>query len=733
MLEEERTVFAQYAGSVSCKGCHEEEYAQWQKSNHGMAERLVDTPLDRRAFDPYRSFRHGAQSTEVRWTNGAAQVTTVGLSGAPETHSITRVIGHDPLRQFLVPFPGGRLQTLEASYDPHSNQWFNVYGNEDRSPGEWGHWTGGGMNWNNMCAGCHNTRLRRNYDEQTDTYRTTMAETSVGCESCHGPMKAHNEWQKQSGKTGRPDPTIVKLTAAQALDNCGFCHARRTDLTGDFKPGDRFSDHFALALVDHTDRYYADGQVRDENYEYGSFLGSKMHERGVRCLDCHSPHTAKTILPGNWLCLRCHNGSVTNAPIVNPVAHSHHRVYGFDRNGVATNTDLATYQPETIQETGGECVNCHMPQTTYMQRHRRHDHGFTIPDPLLTKQFGIPNACNRCHQDKDPDWAMKHCEEWYGSKMDRPTRNRAEAIAHVQRGDPATRDGLLTQISREKSGYWHATLVGLIEPWAGEPEVTALLLRELEHTNALVRAAAARALEPALLNRDVADALQKRLDDDTRNVRMAAAWTLRNTVDPQSRAGRELTHFLDLNADQPLGQMQKGMYYFSRNDPRSALRYFQKAVAGDKYSPPFHHQLAVTLSALNRPQQAVQVLTEACRLFPRDAESHYQFGLALNEVGDLQRAAEQLAKAAELDPRHARAWYNLGLAQNALGQTESALESLLRGESVQPEDARIPYARATILARTGRTAEAKAAASRALEIAPSFTDAKQLIEALARR
>ncbi len=732
LLEDERAVFAQYAGSESCQGCHAEEHAQWKLSNHGMAERLVDATLDRQTFDPPRSFRHGTQTTEVGWTNGAGQITSAGLSGKPETHTIARVIGNDPLRQFLVPFPGGRFQTLEASYDPQAKQWFNVYGDEDRKPGEWGHWTGGGMNWNNMCAGCHNTRLRRNYDEQTDTCRTTMAEMSVGCESCHGPMQAHNDWQKQSGKTVRKDPMLANMTVAQTLDNCGFCHARRTDLTGDFKPGDSFSDHFALALVDHTDRYYADGQVRDENYEYGSFLGSKMHQRGVRCLDCHNPHTAKTILPGNWLCMRCHNGSYTNAPVINPVAHSHHQVYGLDRNGLATNLDLTSYQPKAIKETGGECVNCHMPQTVYMQRHRRHDHGFTIPDPLLTKQFGIPNACNRCHQDKDTDWALKHCDEWYGAKMDRPTRHRAEAIARAQQGDPASREGLLPEIAQEESGYWRATLAGLLEPWAARPEVTAVLLRQLEHTNALVRSAAARAVEPALRNRNVADALQKCLDDEARNVRLAAAWSLRATVDPQSKAGRELTHYLDLNADQPLGQMQKGTYFFSRNDLQRALTHFQKAVAGDKYSPPFHHQLAVVLSALNRPQEAVQVLTGACRLFPRDAESHFQLGLAYNEVGDLKRAAEDLAKASELDPQHAPAWYNLGLAQNSLGQIDTALESLLRAETVGPEDARIPYARATILAKTGRTAEAKGAASRALEINPAFPEARQLLNMLSR-
>ena len=102
---------------------------------------------------------------------GRYEVVTLGFSSNREAYRVERVIGHDPLRQFLVAAPGGRLQVLEASWDPHKKEWFNVYGQEDRLPGEWGHWTGRGMNWNSMCAFCHNTRLRKNYDPATDTWQ----------------------------------------------------------------------------------------------------------------------------------------------------------------------------------------------------------------------------------------------------------------------------------------------------------------------------------------------------------------------------------------------------------------------------------------------------------------------------------------------------------------------------------------------------------------------------------
>ena len=731
-LEDERAAFAQYGGVESCKDCHADQYNLWRHSSHGLAERPVEPALDRVAFDPARSFQHGTQTTSVRWTNGVAQVTCIGLSGKPEAHTVARVIGNYPLRQFLVPFPGGRLQTLEASYDPRSNQWFNVYGNEDRQPGEWGHWTGRGMNWNSMCAGCHNTRVRKNYDAASDTYHTAMAEPTVSCEACHGPLLAHNNWQRQFGHSGRKDPTLPKWPRARVVDYCGFCHARRGDLTGDFKPGDDFLDHMHLTIVDGSDAYYPDGQVHQEDYEYAAFLGSRMHFRGVYCLDCHDPHSAKTRLPGNWLCMRCHNGTYTNAPLIEPVSHSHHKVFDYSTSGVLTNTDLTAYKARELTETGGECVNCHMPQTVYMQRHWRHDHGFTIPDPLLTQQAGIPNACNRCHQDKDSDWALKYCDQWYGPKMDRPSRQRTQVIAAARKGQAVARGGLLGLLATNEIPYWRAVAAGLLESWAGEPPVREGLLQGLSDTNALVRAECANALGPLLSAGvpDVVAALRRSLDDPVRDVRVAAAWALRASLDCSSRAGVELLYSLALNADQPAGQAQQGAFALARGDAAQAVRHYQKAVEWDPNSAGIRHDYAVVLSSLHRPQEAVEQLQAACRLEPRNAEFRYKLALGWNELGQTDKTIENLQAAVRLDPSHARAWYDLGLAFNSAGRTEEALQALTRSESADASDPRIPYARATILARLGRWEEARRAAQRALEIDPHYEPAREVLRSV---
>jgi tetratricopeptide (TPR) repeat protein len=704
-------VFAAYGTSPTCKSCHEEAFANWLLSHHALAERDVAPALDDIAFDPPWTIRHGTQRSEARKDGARFVLVTQGPGGTNQPFEAQRVIGVEPLRQYLIPFGNGRWQSSELAFDPRHPGWFNVFGEEDRRPGEWGHWTGRGMNWNSMCATCHNTRLRKNYDERTDSYTTRMAEMGVGCEACHGPMADHNAWQaKHPNQKG--DPTLRKLSREQMLSVCAQCHSRRAELTGDFVPGDDFLDHHQLTLVDETELFYPDGQIRDEDYEYAAFLGSRMHAAGVRCMDCHEPHRAKPRVAGNLLCLSCH-GTVTNsAPRIDPETHSRHK-------------------PGT---RGDFCVDCHMPQTVYMQRHARRDHGFTVPDPRLTLELGIPNACNRCHTERSAQWALEFITQWYGPRTNDLVLQRARAVARARQGDRTAVEPLLQMLRGETNGYWRAVAANLLKYWAGEASVTAALLAALSDTNALVRAMAVRGLEPTVNSGQAAvmTALRARLDDPVRAVRVEAAWALRHSLDTNTTAGRDLLAYLRHNFDQPAGALQMGIFLMDRGDAAAAAGYFERAVRWDPHSAPLFHALAVALGALGRPAEAVKALETACELAPREAEYRFKLGLALNEVGRLADAAAALEEATRLEPGHARAWYNLGLARSALGRPEAALEALVHAESLDPHAAEFPYARATVLARLGRMEEARRAAERALELNPGFTEARRLLQSLGR-
>ena len=591
VVEPEAQAFAGYAGSESCRVCHAAMHEEWAKSNHGLAERPMRQDLDKAAFEPAKTFQHGTQTSEARVKDEKHELVTLGFDNKHEPYQVERAIGNDPLRQYLVKAFGGRLQTLETAYDPHKQEWFDVYGNEDRKPGEWGHWTGRGMTWNTMCAACHNTRLRKNYDAPSDSFHTTMAEMTVSCEACHGPMKAHVEWRKKYPDKAKADPTIKKPTPNQTLDTCGTCHSR-------------------------------------------------------------------------------------------------------------------------------------------------HDHSFSIPDPLLTKKIGVPNACNRCHTDKDTEWSLAATEKWYGAKMARPTRQRALTIAAARNGDPASSDGLLKIIESEtESPSWKASALRLMDPFMLDPAVFHKVMPLASHGDPMVRAAVARAMEPLLNVRSPSarSTVEKLYADPVRSVRLAAAWSLRTTLDENSPTGQELLHMLKEGADQPSGQLQLGAYRFARKENDQALQHYLTAAKWDPNSAPIRHELAVAYSAVGRQPEALHELEEAVRLEPATAEYQFKLALAWNEMGDSAKAMETLEKTVKTDPQHARAWYNLGLARNAKGDSAGAIEALRRGEQANPGDGSIPYARATIHARLKQMDEAREAAMKAVQLDPANQDAIQLMGSLQRQ
>ena len=280
-----------------------------------------------------------------------------------------------------------------------------------------------------MCAECHSTGVRKNYDAASDRFATSWAEISVGCEACHGKGSAHVAWaqDRQSfwsfarredpdnglivrfeerhdvtwpidPKNGNARRSIAPATLRKEVETCGLCHARRASFSEDWAPGRWLSHtHRVSPLI--RGLYHADGQMRDEVYNYGSFKQSKMFAAGVTCSDCHEPHSGKPRLSGDGVCLQCHASQKYAS-----ATHHHH----------------ATATPPL------SCASCHMPAQTYMRVDPRHDHSFRVPRPDLTVKFDLPNACNACHTDKSA-WAASTIEGWHGSTR-KGLQNYAEAF-----------------------------------------------------------------------------------------------------------------------------------------------------------------------------------------------------------------------------------------------------------------------------------------------------------------
>ena len=92
-----------------------------------------------------------------------------------------------------------------------------------------------------MCAECHSTGVRKNYDAANDRFATTWAEISVGCETCHGQGSRHAAWARDQkswwpfGK--REDPSKGLLVRFD----------ERRDVAWPIDPQDRDGAAFARA------------------------------------------------------------------------------------------------------------------------------------------------------------------------------------------------------------------------------------------------------------------------------------------------------------------------------------------------------------------------------------------------------------------------------------------------------------------------------------------------------
>jgi len=697
-----------YAGAESCQECHEEAYKAWRDSHHANALRDLMPELDGEAFVPERPISHGTQTSLATMQDGQYTLRTMGQNGELYDFHPTGVIGVWPLWQYLIPVGDGRLQVTELAFDPDKKEWFDVYGDEDRQSHEWGHWSNRGMNWNSMCATCHTTDFQKNYDRVTDGYRSTYQVQGVDCEQCHGPMQAHVDWQ-DAHPDDEDDPTIQWLDNDQYLAVCGSCHARRGDLTGRFKSGDKFLDHYDPVLPDLSDVYYPDGQVREEDFEYVAFTLSYMNTMGVRCFTCHDSHSGKTRKQGNDLCLQCHERKMTTRIAIDPAEHSHH----------------------PSDKPGFLCIDCHMPQTVYMARHWRHDHGMTIPDPVLTKAFGIPNGCTRCHAEEGVDWAIEWVEKWYGQRMERPTRQRARLLARIKAGDEEAVPGLLALLPEELNPAWRAVYVRFLAPLLTQGQskvgeaVVAALLELIDDPSPLVQASVIEALSPIVSG--AVGRLVAKLDHPVQLVRVKAAWALRQVTTLSERAHHDLMTFLDFNEDQPTGVFHKGNYYAEIGRPEEALAWFEKATQWDPGAAPFRHSYAVVLSRLGRLDEALMQLAEASNLDREEAFYPYSMGLLYAEMGRFVEARDALRAATARASHHGRFWYNLALAEDRLGDTDAALDAMFKAEALEPHEPTYPYVRATLLLRQQKTDAARRALERVLQIDPTHQQARQLI------
>ncbi|MEO1998444.1 MAG: multiheme c-type cytochrome, partial [Planctomycetaceae bacterium] len=558
---------AEYVGRQSCAQCHQRETDRWQGSDHDLAMDLATDEFVLGNFDGTRLEHHGVTS-KMSHAAGSYFVDTEGTTGEATRFQVKYVFGYWPLQQYLAEVEPGQLQVLPVTWDVEKQRWYYASPDAPFGPGDPLHWTGSAQNWNHMCADCHSTNFEKNYHIESGKHHPTYSEMDVSCEACHGPGSLHVKIATSGGafwdrRYGFGLPNLKGEDPLPQLESCAPCHAHRRRVYPGFQPGKPFLDHYDLTLLE-DNLYHADGQIDEEVYVYGSFTQSLMYRKGVRCTDCHDPHTTRVKSGGNALCTQCHKPDKFDRP-----SHHHHQ----------------------IGSKGSLCVECHMPSKKYMVVDGRRDHSLRIPRPDLTVEFGAPNACNNCHTKpkETPQWAADQIVKWYGPQR-KYDPHYGQVIAAGRRGQPDALRRLADLAAGEHAGpIVRATAVSLLARRYSGGARDSAIHAALKDRDGLVRAAAVRGFEnPASEDRRQAESilryLRPLLDDPLRLVRTEAARVLAalprqymtaSAVTALNRCLDEYRLGLTTNGDRSGSHMSLGVLHMQAGETDQAVDEFR--------------------------------------------------------------------------------------------------------------------------------------------------------------
>jgi len=700
-----------FVGATECKTCHTKEYKDWKKSDHFQA---MQTANDSTVLGDFNNATFVADGVTNKFfkKEGKFYIHTQGDDGKDHDYEILYTFGVFPLQQYLVSFPGGRLQSTRASWNSRDKKWFHQYSGQKIFRHDWLHWTSNSQNWNTMCASCHSTDLQKNYDFNQDSYDTKWSEINVSCESCHGPGSSHVSFlqsatYKEGERLANAGLRYGKNPKPQSqLNTCAACHARKTDLSSTLLHTDEIMDDLIPQVIS-NEFYFPDGQIREEDYEYGSFTQSKMFHNNVRCSNCHNPHSGELVLPGNALCMSCHK------PKYNTKDHHFHMV----------NTE------------GAQCVNCHMPTKTFMGVDHRRDHSFRIPRPDQSMVYGTPNACTSCHKNKPASWAANVIKKNYGDK--RAYHFSDDLLPGSQLTDKSEKHLIKLLSDTTQPEIARATAANYLTN-IQTPTTADALINALHDKKALVRYHAVRSLENFPSEVWLTQA-QQSLSDKVRAVRIAAAdlfHRLPAEAIPTSAKGAfssadtENKKYLQYQTDFPVGNVMLADYELQSGDQINAILHYVRGLKKDSLMNYARLNLSAAYSSVGKNQDALKALQDAAAIDQTNDRIFYNLGLLYYELQNTPAALTNFKKATQLGSTNPGVYYNYGLLLQQQKKLNEAERILLTGYALSPSATNINYALAYLYLSEDLPKKARPHALVLQKIDPSNPNYRQLFKNL---
>jgi len=372
-----------------------------------------------------------------------------------------------------------------------------------------------------------------------------------------------------------------------------------------------------------------------------------MYKNGVVCSDCHNPHTAELKLPIETLCLQCHQAD-------NYASTKHHK--------------------HSDNSTGAQCVNCHMPESTYMEIDARRDHGFHIPTPNLAKQLGTPDTCLSCHKDKDSQWSADKVNSWYLESFVSEEKDFVRVFSAINLTlNEKQLQGVASELSR----------IAQTPSYAGIIRASALSkMASVSNTNTIIAIARAvknpdenirlGAIEGAQTMRGAEKwrVLSPLLSDKVLAVRISTAFSLTSmwqdlTINQRTQLTPALNEYLTsqkFNSDRSFAHSNIGIVAAYQGDFKHAIATFTEGIRIEANFAQTYLNLSQVYYQQGQHQESIAILQQGKKANPDDASLPYNLGLAYIRIKDKTKAAEELAIATQLAPQNSHYFYVYGLS-----------------------------------------------------------------------
>ncbi len=448
----------EYLGSQSCARCHEADHAKWKDSLHIKMTKPIAEATVLGDFREGTKFADHGRSYLFGTKNGKPYVSVSYDGRVPETFAVDYTLGAKRYQGYLSTLPEGKIYVLPVFWHVESKRWIDW---KEITPIPDGAHDIRQI-WNGNCFNCHATNIVQGYDLNEKKYKSTWTEMGIGCEACHGPGKPHVElmdaWEKNpaskpaydNSASNRGLSDLLKTLSFKSAeprriyDTCAYCHGNKKNTFVGFKAGDRYEDYATPFIVsdpipenDFQGEFWPDGRPNRFNRNQALAMSGCFQANAVTCTSCHvahgSPNDASLKVnihsgrEGDTLCTQCHSTPKRAAPT--PQAP----------NPSFTGEGLVAHTFHEADSAGSRCISCHMSDVNWRLLIRKRDHTFQAPVPENTAQFGIPNACTTCHDDRTPEWAVRQMDGWWGDESRRvKAASLASTMYRAGSGDGST-------------------------------------------------------------------------------------------------------------------------------------------------------------------------------------------------------------------------------------------------------------------------------------------------------